>query len=49
MSQTGTNSLFWAGTVLWVILWAVFVARLAWLTLDCASTWPSIIRTGGAG
>jgi hypothetical protein len=31
MSHTGTTSLFWAGTVLWIVLWAVFVARLAWL------------------
>ncbi len=31
MSHSGTNNLFWAGTVLWVVLWAVFVARLAWL------------------
>jgi len=31
MSHTGTTSLFWAGTVLWVVLWAAFVARLAWL------------------
>ncbi len=31
MSHTGTTNLFWAGTVLWVVLWAVFVARLAWL------------------
>ena len=23
--------LFWAGTALWVVLWAVFVARLTWL------------------
>jgi len=23
--------LFWAGAVLWVVLWAVFIARLAWL------------------
>ena len=25
------NNLFWAGTILWVGLLAVFVARLAWL------------------
>jgi len=31
VSQTGVNNLFWAGTILWVGLWAVFVARLAWL------------------
>src|SRR5260370_11089152 len=31
VSQTGVNSLFWAGTILWVGLWTVFVARLAWL------------------
>lgn len=31
MSPAGTTSLFWAGTVLWVVLWAVFVTRLAWL------------------
>ena len=31
MSDTGTPNLFWAGTVLWVVLWTVFVARLAWL------------------
>ena len=31
MIHTGTTNLFWAGTVLWVVLWAVFVARLAWL------------------
>jgi len=23
--------LFWAGTILWVVLWAVFVTRLSWL------------------
>ena len=31
MSHTGTTSLFWTGTVLRVVLWAGFVARLAWL------------------
>ena len=25
------TNLLWAGTLLWVVLWAVFVARLAWL------------------
>jgi hypothetical protein len=25
------RNLFWAGIVLWVVLWAVFVARLTWL------------------
>ena len=25
------SRLLWAGTALWVVLWAVFVARLAWL------------------
>ena len=31
VSQTGVNNLFWTGTVLWVVLWAMFVIRLAWL------------------
>ena len=31
MSHTNAPNLFWAGTVLWVVLWAVFVVRLAWL------------------
>ena len=31
MSQTDATILFWAGTVLWIALWAVFLARLAWL------------------
>lgn len=31
MSHTATTNLFWAGTLLWVVLWAVFVARLVWL------------------
>jgi hypothetical protein len=31
MSQIDATTLFWAGTVLWVVLWAVFIARLAWL------------------
>ena len=31
MSHIDTTSLFWAGTALWVVLWAVFIARLAWL------------------
>jgi hypothetical protein len=31
MRHSGTTNLFWAGTLLWVVLWAVFVARLAWL------------------
>ena len=31
VSQTGVNNLFWTGTVLWVVLWASFVARLTWL------------------
>jgi hypothetical protein len=31
MSHIGTTNLFWTGTVLWVVLWAIFVIRLAWL------------------
>jgi hypothetical protein len=37
MSQIDATTLFWAGTVLWIVLWAVFIARLAWLDLQlCA-------------
>ena len=28
MSYVATSRLFWASTVLWAVLWAVFVARL---------------------
>jgi len=31
MSHIDTTTLFWAATVIWVVLWAVFMARLAWL------------------
>ena len=31
MSQTDAATLFWAGTVLWIVLWTVFITRLAWL------------------
>jgi hypothetical protein len=31
VNQIGVNNLFWTGTVLWVVLWAMFVSRLAWL------------------
>jgi hypothetical protein len=31
MSHIDTTNLFWAATVLWVVLWAVFITRLAWL------------------
>ena len=31
MNNAATSALFWAGTALWVGLWAVFVVRLAWL------------------
>ena len=31
MSQIGATTLFWAGTGLWIALWAAFIARLAWL------------------
>ena len=31
LSHPATSTLFWAGTALWVVLWVVFVARLAWL------------------
>ena len=31
MSQIDATTLFRAGTVLWIVLWAVFIARLAWL------------------
>jgi hypothetical protein len=31
LGNPATSTLFWAGTALWVVLWAVFVARLAWL------------------
>ena len=31
MSHTDASTLFWAGTALWVVLWAVFITRLAWL------------------
>jgi hypothetical protein len=31
MSQIDTTTLFWAATVLWVVLWVVFITRLAWL------------------
>jgi hypothetical protein len=31
MTSVIDRHLFWAGTALWVVLWAVFVARLTWL------------------
>lgn len=31
MSHIDTTKLFWAATVLWVVLWVVFITRLAWL------------------
>jgi hypothetical protein len=31
VGQTAVNNLFWTGTVPWVVLWATFVIRLAWL------------------
>ncbi len=31
MTSVMDRHLFWAGTVIWVALWAVFIARLAWL------------------
>jgi hypothetical protein len=34
MSQIDATTLFWAGMVLWIVLWSVFIARLAWLDLQ---------------
>ncbi len=31
MSATAARTLFWGGSVVWVALWSVFVARLVWL------------------
>jgi hypothetical protein len=31
MSHIDTTKPFWAATVLWVVLWVVFITRLAWL------------------
>jgi hypothetical protein len=31
MSHIDTTKLFWAATVVWVVLWVVFLTRLAWL------------------
>lgn len=31
MSHIAPTNLFWAATVLWVVLWVVFITRLAWL------------------
>ena len=31
MSATAAHTLFWAGSVVWIALWGVFVVRLVWL------------------